>query len=230
MKKRKQNDLLIIIYSLLISLLIGWYIVDSLFLACAFSILVVVGCMHILKKAKEDNKKYAQIDAAYNFVNLMNVQMISTSSVYEAYKSIENYVDVDFANIDSEDIHTSLTDLATEYDLSGFKMYVNTLVLYDSEGGDYKKMQSIPTSLCQKSKVYYNKLKKSKTLKLIEMSSLYVLWVCVCFFIKYSVSDFYSSMMENLLYQMIIFIILLIATFNYYLAFNEYFNNDIKGL
>ena len=41
------------------------------------------------------------------------------------------------------------------------KMYINTLIIYDTEGGNYKEMQSIPTSLCQKSKIYYNKLKKN---------------------------------------------------------------------
>lgn len=230
MKKRSQNDIIVILISLIVSLFISWYILDSLILAVAFSILVVIGCLHILKRSKEDSLKYTRIDQTYNFINLMNVQMLSTSSVYEAYKSIENYVSNDFINLDIEDLHTALLDIANEYELNGFKMYINTLIIYDTEGGNYKEMQSIPTSLCQKSKIYYNKLKKNKTFKLIEMSSLYLLWICVCFFIKYSVSDFYALMMENILYQIIIFIILLIGTFFYYLAFMEYYNNHIRGM
>lgn len=230
MKKRSQSDIIVILISLIVSLFISWYILDSLILAIAFSILVVIGCLHILKRSKEDSLKYTRIDRTYNFINLMNVQMLSTSSVYEAYKSIENYVSNDFINLDIEDLHTALLDIANEYELNGFKMYINTLIIYDTEGGNYKEMQSIPTSLCQKSKIYYNKLKKNKTFKLIEMSSLYLLWICVCFFIKYSVSDFYALMMEHILYQIIIFIILLIGTFFYYLAFMEYYNNHIRGM
>lgn len=227
---KKQNSILIFILASVISLFIAWYVLDSLMLAFAYVILVCLGVFDIINRSSIDNKKYRNISDAYNFVNLMNVQMISTNSVYEAYKSVENYISIDFANIANEDLHTQLLDIANEYDISSFKMYINTLIIYDTDGGNYKEMQIIPTSLCQKSKVYYNKLKKNKTIKLIEMTTLYLLWICVCFFIKFSISSFYSSMMENIIYQMIIFIILLVGSFFYYISIREYFNNKIRGL
>ena len=228
--EKKQNNIIIIILACVISLFVSWYIFDSLVLSAAYTFLVFALCLNILNKAKNDSIKYKNIDSAYNFVNLMNTQMISTKSIYEAYKSIENYISIDFANISNDELHSQLLDIANEYDINSFKMYINTLIIYDNEGGQYKEMQNIPTALCQKCKIYYNKLKKSKTFKLIEMSTLYLLWLCVCVFVKFSIADFYSQMMQNTFYQLIIFSIISFGTFIYYLSFKEYFNNNIRGL
>ena len=46
--------MLVILISLIVSLFISWYILDSLILAIAFSILVVIGCLHILKRSKDE--------------------------------------------------------------------------------------------------------------------------------------------------------------------------------
>ena len=230
MKRKKVNNVFIYLLSLIISLFVSWYVLDSLILALAYSILIFIFTMQLINKKKKDYIKFKNIESAYNFVNLLNVQMLSTNSIYEAYKSIENYVSLDFANIDNEDLHTTLVDISNNYNLNSFKMYINTLIIYDNNGGNFKEMVEIPTSLCQKCKVYYNKLKKNKSSKLFEISSLYLLWICVMIFVKYSLSDFYSSMMENLMYQILIFIILIVGSLFYYQSFVEYFNNKIRGM
>ena len=230
MKRKKVNNIFIYLLSLIISLFVSWYVLDSLILALAYSILIFIFTMQLINKKKKDYIKFKNIESAYNFVNLLNVQMLSTNSIYEAYKSIENYVSLDFANIDNEDLHTTLVDISNNYNLNSFKMYINTLIIYDNNGGNFKEMVEIPTSLCQKCKVYYNKLKKNKSSKLFEISSLYLLWICVMIFVKYSLSDFYSSMMENLMYQILIFIILIVGSLFYYQSFVEYFNNKIRGM
>lgn len=230
MKKRKASSFLVYLVACIVSLFVSWYILDSLFLAIAYSILIFVFIMQLFNKRKKDTKKYENIESAYNFVNLLNVQMLSTKSIYEAYKSIENYVSLDFANIDNEDLHTALLDISNDYNLNSFKMYVNTLIIYDNNGGNFKEMVEIPTSLCQRCKVYHNKLKKSKSSKLFEISSLYLLWICVMVFVKYSLNDFYSTMMENLMYQVLIFIVLIVGSLFYYQSLVEYFNNKIRGM
>lgn len=230
MKKRKASSFLVYLVACIVSLFVSWYILDSLFLAIAYSILIFVFIMQLFNKRKKDTKKFENIESAYNFVNLLNVQMLSTKSIYEAYKSIENYVSLDFANIDNEDLHTALLDISNDYNLNSFKMYVNTLIIYDNNGGNFKEMVEIPTSLCQRCKVYHNKLKKSKSSKLFEISSLYLLWICVMVFVKYSLNDFYSTMMENLMYQVLIFIVLIVGSLFYYQSLVEYFNNKIRGM
>lgn len=230
MKKRKQRKVISALIIFIVSLLISWYIFNSLVLAVAYSILSVVLTLKIFVKRKKDIKKYNDIESAYNFVNLLNVQMISTNSVYEAYKSVENYVSYDFANIDNENLHEQLKQIADDYDLNSFKMYINTLLIYDTNGGNFKETSTIPTSLCQKCKVYYDKLKKEKRYKLLELTSLYFLWILIICFVRYSLNDYYEMMMQDIKYQLLIFIILIIGGLFYYQAFLEYFNNKIRGM
>ena len=91
-------------------------------------------------------------------------------------------------------------------------------------------MQEIPTSLCQNTKVYYHKLQSSKFYKLIEITSLFMLWICILLFLKISIPDYYQAMMENVTYQVIMLMILLVGSFFYYLTFMEYLKNKIRGL
>ena len=230
MKTRKQRDILLLLLGFILALLVAWFILDSIILGLAYGGCVVVGIMFILKKRKKKEEMFHNIDAAYNFVNLMNVSMLSTNSVYEAYKSIENYVDADFANMSNEDIRTHLSEISASYDINAFKMYVNTLLIYDSDGGNYKEMQQIPTSLTQNTKIYYHKLDTRKFYKLVEITSLFALWLAIMVFIKICIPDYYALMVKDILYQFIILGMLLIGSFLYYLTYMEYLNNNIRGM
>ena len=228
--KKKTSEILIYLIGAILSILVSWYILDSLWLAIAYCIAVMIGIMFLLKQNKKNLEFYHNIDASYEFVNLMNVQMLSTTNIYEAYQSIENYIDVEFSNISNEDLCNQLLEIANNYNLNAFKMYVNTIQIYDNDGGNYKNMQEIPTSLCQNTKVYYHKLKSSKFYKLIEITSLFMLWICILLFLKISIPDYYQSMMQNITYQIIMLCVLLVGSFFYYLTFMEYLKNKIRGL
>lgn len=230
MRIKKHNDIIVLLLGFTAGMLLSWYILDSILLAIAYGVFIVVGIMFILKKRKKKDEMFHNIDAAYNFVNLMNVSMLSTNSIYEAYKSIENYVDADFANMSNEDIRTHLTEISATYDINAFKMYVNTLLIYDSDGGNYKEMQSIPTSLTQNTKIYYHKLDTRKFYKLVEITSLFILWLCIIVFIKICIPDYYALMMKEIIYQLIMLGMLLGGSFLYYLTYMEYLNNNIRGM
>lgn len=230
MLKKIINDYLIVVLGVLVSFILSWYILDSIILALVYSLLVSLALVSLKKDHKKNSIKNHNIEAMYNFVNLMNIQMLSTKNIYESYKSIENYLDIDFANIDNEDMHQQVLDIANDYNLNSFKMYANTLVIYDTDGGNYKQMQAIPTSLCQKTKIYYAKLQKQKLTKFIEVTSLFILWIFIMVIVKSILTDYYSKMMENSFYQYIMMAILLTGSLFYYLTFKEYFKNKIRGM
>lgn len=230
MKTKKFNKILLYFLALIISTFGAWFILDSLLFAIAFAILMLMFIVSIEKLNNKKNNLLHNIDAAYNFVNLMNIQMLSTSSIYEAYKSIENYIDVDFANMDNEDLKVQLEEIANNYNLNSFKMYVHTLQIYENEGGNYKKMQEIPTSLCQKCKVYYHKMIKEKKLKLIEITSLFLLWIMILVILRLAIPDYYAKMMEDIILQIVMFAVIGMGSFAYYSAVKSYLTNKIRGL
>jgi hypothetical protein len=112
--KKKTSEILIYLIGAILSILVSWYILDSLWLAIAYCIAVMLGIMFLLKQNKKNLEFYHNIDASYEFVNLMNVQMLSTTNIYEAYQSIENYIDVEFSNISNEDLYLKYLKYCTE--------------------------------------------------------------------------------------------------------------------
>lgn len=227
-KDFKTYILLLVVLTALIC--IAWFVLNSLLLALAYGIALIIFYMFILKQIKINKRFFHCIDASYNFVNLMGMQMISTKSVYEAYKNIENYLDVDFSNISNEDFQTQLAEIANDYNLKSFKMYIDILQIYDNDGGNFKEMEAIPTSLCQKTKIYYDKLRSNKLFKLLEISMLFTLWFAILIFIKLSIPEYYNAMLENIVFQIFILLILIVGSFFYYLSISEYFTNKIKGM
>lgn len=227
-KDFKTYVLLLVVLTALIC--IAWFVLNSILLALAYGIALIIFYMFILKQIKINKRIFHCIDASYNFVNLMGMQMISTKSVYEAYKNIENYLDVDFSNISNEDFQTQLAEIANDYNLKSFKMYIDILQIYDNDGGNFKEMEAIPTSLCQKTKIYYDKLRSNKLFKLLEISMLFTLWFAILIFIKLSIPEYYNAMLENIVFQIFILLILIVGSFFYYLSVSEYFTNKIKGM
>ena len=212
-KDFKTYVLLLVVLTALIC--IAWFVLNSLLLALAYGIALIIFYMFILKQIKINKRLFHCIDASYNFVNLMGMQMISTKSVYEAYKNIENYLDVDFSNISNEDFQTQLAEIANDYNLKSFKMYIDILQIYDNDGGNFKEMEAIPTSLCQKTKIYYDKLRSNKLFKLLEISMLFTLWFAILIFIKLSIPEYYNAMLENIVFQIFILLILIVGSFFY---------------
>lgn len=228
--KNKINYLIYIISVSLISLIIAVFLLNDFILPIVFASLNGLFAYLLYKENIKNKDLYKKIDSSYEFVNLMNIQMLSTNSVYEAYKSIEMYLSDDFSNINSEEFLNQLNEIANDYNLNGFKMYVNSINIYDENGGYYKELQKIPTSICQKTKVYYHKLYNSKQIKIVEIISLYLLWFCVLVFLKISIPDFYKLMISNYLYKLLIFALLVIGCLTLFLAIKEFFKNKIRGL
>ena len=230
MKNKDFKTYILLLVVLTVLICIAWFVLNSILLALAYGIALIIFYMFILKQIKINKRIFHCIDASYNFVNLMGMQMISTKSVYEAYKNIENYLDVDFSNISNEDFQTQLAEIANDYNLKSFKMYIDILQIYDNEGGNFKEMEAIPTSLCQKTKIYYDKLRTNKFFKLLEISMLFTLWFAILVFIKLSIPEYYNAMLKNIVYQIFILLILIVGSFFYYLSVSEYFTNKIKGM
>ena len=228
--KQGLGKMLVPLIGFVVALFIAWFLLDSLLLGLVYGIAIALGIMFLQKQSAKKKRFYHNIESAYNFVNLMNIQMLSTNSTYEAYEGVASYLDVDFSNINSTDLVNQLSIIADEYNINSFKMYISTFQIYENDGGSFKEMQEIPTTLCQKTKIYYDELSQKKFYKLVEISSLFLLWLAVIAFLKFSIPDYYANMMSDMRYQFIMLGIMLIGSFLYYLAFREYLKNKIRGM
>ena len=110
----KKNNVFFIGLSLLvfgISLFLISNIILSLILACIIGVIIY----RLIPIIKQDNLKYLKINHAYKFCTYFNMQMFSTTNIYEAYKNIEENLPDDFKNFDGNDFTNQLLSLAEEY-------------------------------------------------------------------------------------------------------------------
>lgn len=226
MKQKEINNYLYI----LVVFVISYFLIESIMISLVISFVSMILIYNINKLLKHNKLQYKNIDNVYQFSNYMNIQMINSSNIYEAYKSIESYLPETFQNLSDENFIDEINQIADEYSLNGFSFYAKTINLFVNNGGDYFMMMKTPTETCQKTKVMYNKLLSQKKAKIIEIFILYVLWIFVILFLKLGLGDLFDSILSNKLFTSIIAITLLCGISTFCFACMEYLKNDIKGL
>lgn len=208
--------------SLIVSFLLSYFILESIFLSLLFSILSLLLMFSINKLTKEKTKTSNRYDNICDFIDMMNSQMINSSDLFDSYQKIENYLSIDFINISKEDMIQQLNEIANDYNSAGFKMYVTDMKIYNEYEVDYLSLVNNSTKLAYKERNVYIKFNIEKYNCLKQINYLYVLWIALISFIKVFVSDYYSLMLSNLIYKILFFIILVIGLLSYYFSYKEY--------
>ena len=207
--------------SLIVSFLLSYFILESIFLSLLFSILSLLLMFSINKLTKEKTKTSNRYDNICDFIDMMNSQMINSSDLFDSYQKIENYLSIDFINISKEDMIQQLNEIANDYNSAGFKMYVTDMKIYNEYEVDYLSLVNNSTKLAYKERNVYIKFNIEKYNCLKQINYLYVLWIALISFIKVFVSDYYSLMLSNLIYKILFFIILVIGLLSYYFSYKE---------
>ena len=225
----KKKDYLYFLITPLIFLL-SFYLIEDWVISLLLAVLVGVEIYLVLKLKKKDEDLYHKIEVSYEFTNFMNVQMLSTTNVFEGYQAIEAYLSNEFQGISGEEFANQVMEIANNFNLIGFQLYANTLMLYTNNGGDFYKLTKAPSDLCQKSKIHYLKMKKKKRLKLVELFVLYFLWIFVLLFLKIALGTYFEEMLENAYFQTGLALILMIGYYSFFKLFRAYYTNKIRGL
>lgn len=222
---KKTNDILIILLCVFTSFLISYFLLDSFICSFLFSSFSLILIIHIYKKKKESNLEIENVNKMCDFINLLNSQMLNSSSLYDAYQNIENHISVDFTNMSKDDMFIQLEEIAKEYELNCFKMYINDLKQSQVSKLDYFEQVRQSTMLCLKEKENFKILKDRKYKSLIQLNYLYVMWITLLVFIKVCIADYYLLMLSEGIYKLLLFLILIIGALSYYFAYKEYLKN-----
>lgn len=225
---KKSN--FVILGVILLIFAISYFLISNIIFTILLSCIIGICLYRFSFFIQKDQLKYKKISQAYSFCTFLNLQMLSTSNLYEAYKNIEENLSFDFQNFDGETFISQLLSLAEEYALNGFNLYCKTLILYSNQGGDFFKMTQSPFQLVQNTKIYYEKLKQQKKAKLWEISSLYFLWLFVLIFLKIGLSSYFRQISVYSIFQLGMFLILFLGFYSFIYTLKIYYFNEIKGL
>lgn len=227
---KKTSELLKVILLLSVSFLLSYFILESMFCALSFSVFSLILIIKIIKIKKQNYSNNEKVKNICRFINLINSQMLTSKSIYEAYQKIEDELPNDFLNMSELDMIDQLQEISNEYNLNCFMMFVSDLKLFTNNNIDYFEQAKYSSTLCFKEKEIITLLKEKKEEKMKQINYLYIMSVLLLVFIKICISDYYSLMLTNIIYQIILFALLIIGTLSYYFAYKELLNNYDKKI
>ena len=224
-----KKDLTIFIIVPIIFLL-TYFLITHIILSAIIALITIYILITLNRLKMKNQKLHERINSSYQFCNYINMQMLSSKNLYEAYQNIETNLPPEFLNLNGDEFLQQIDDIASSYSLNAFNLYAKTLILYSEKGGSFFKMTQGPTLLCQKTKVYFERLKKRKKAKLLDIVTLYSLWIFVLLFLKIGMNDYYNMMITNHIFQISITLVLLLGIISLSFAFINYYKDEIEGL
>ncbi len=226
----KSNYQIFLIVLSFFSGLFTYLIINDYIYSLIVLFLSLLLSLKAIKIYNQNKKVYQSLEDIYSFTNLLNLQMYSSKNLTEGYLNIQQYLSHEYQNINSEDLIEYLEQKANENDFTSFKLYVKSMKLYESEGGDFNKLTKNFYKNISDSKNYYNKLKTEKTIKLFDISLLYCLLILIIVFLKFSLGDLFIKMMENNIYKFTFMGCIAFGFCSYIMCLCDYNTNKIKGL
>ncbi len=226
----KTNYQILLIVLSFFSGLFTYLIINDYIYSLIVLFLSLLLSLKAIKIYNQNKKVYQSLEDIYSFTNLLNLQMYSSKNLTEGYLNIQQYLSHEYQNINSEDLIEYLEQKANENDFTSFKLYVKSMKLYESEGGDFNKLTKNFYKNISDSKNYYNKLKTEKTIKLFDISLLYCLLILIIVFLKFSLGDLFIKMMENNIYKFTFMGCIAFGFCSYIMCLCDYNTNKIKGL
>lgn len=201
---------------------ISYYLLNS-FILSGILVIIALFLISIVNRYRLSwIQKKQSLEAANQFVRLMNVVLYSSSQLYENYKKIESYLPIEWVNLPEESFTDSLQEVAQNYSLRIFDLYIQSLIHFNQENWDKNNILII-ASMIQKNKLYQDELSKKKTKKISETIFLVVVWLFLMVFIRYALADFYFQFLQEKYGRIVIFFMLVTGMINCFWGFKEFF-------
>ncbi len=222
----------------LISLLLGilFYLSTSQLIVSivVFLIFTLYFCFRVERVWKKSQKKRQKVDFAYNIIN-STIQSISVyGSINEAVDRVFQTYDIskikeigDLSHLEGMD---KLQYLSNYFSLPIYDAFLNIVELYQENGGNILNMSEY---ILSETKDIQTALLSSNSFYRSKASSITILWIfclVIPIFIRFALSDFYSSLISSALYLAGIILIYALCIVTIEMFCNRINKQRVKGV
>ena len=195
------------------------YIVAAVVLVLALGYYMLIA--H--KMIKKYLSRVQRTHECYKFINSFLITMSVKESLTEAFSSGTLNASPEFkkelADLENMVVEDRIIYLRRYFDLAIYKMFINVLKLYQDQGGN---ILALGETLMQETTMVENSVTRSFNIgvkKIVEYAILWVLTFAILIFMRFGMSDFYITMLNNrfFVFCLIVFFLFFIAAFHIFL-------------
>jgi len=224
------------VFFILVALLLGgacYFATDSvLYAALTFFILVIDYFVLLLKKFKHYLSVIERVHTSYHFINSFVITLSVKNSLEDAY---QNGIRINNARLNSET--NALTEMTViervkylqdYFSLSIYMMFLNVLDLYQDQGGNILSMADNLLRECTRTEKTLTDALSIGNKHLKEFIILWLMSMGILLFMRFSLKDFYGTMLKNNLIGILIFMFFIICIVSINLFVNAFTDLAVK--
>ena len=205
-------------------------IISSISIFILFTLFFILIARRQINKSQLKIRRYHQCFQFINaFVVSLNVKGSLSAAIQSAY---------DIADENTKEIVDSIKELSEEekitylikyFKFDIYRLFVDTISLWNEQGGDIIKMSRYLVEQARLKEEYLlscQRLNKSKT---IEFTVLWIISLVILAALRFALSQFFNRIAQTIFYQVAIVVIILFALFSIYLLINRITNLTLEG-
>ena len=205
-------------------------IISSISIFILFTLFFILIARRQINKSQLKIRRYHQCFQFINaFVVSLNVKGSLSAAIQSAY---------DIADENTKEIVDSIKELSEEekitylikyFKFDIYRLVVDTISLWNEQGGDIIKMSRYLVEQARLKEEYLlscQRLNKSKT---IEFTVLWIISLVILAALRFALSQFFNRIAQTIFYQVAIVVIILFALFSIYLLINRITNLTLEG-
>ncbi len=173
-----------------------------------------------------------RVHASYHFINSFVISLSVKDSLEDAYQNgirINNTkLTEEAAELSNFSVVDRVKGLRDYFQLSIYKMFLNVLDLYQDQGGNILNMADNLLRECTRTEKTLTETLSIGYKHLTEFVILWLMSFAILLFMKFSIKDFYSTMLRNPIIVPLIFLFFLICIISTNLFVNAFTDLTIK--
>ena len=200
-------------------------------------ICLVLSILYFLFLAKPIFKKYqtkvSRFHECYHFINTFIVSLSIKSTVSSAYESAISAMPENFSknieNIESFSQKDKLEHLAKYFRFHVFSLFLDLVNIYEDQGGNILEMSHYLLEETRQVEEYISISSSTSKKKVAEFVILWVLTLGIMIFLRFALSEFFTTIAKQLFYPIGIGLIVLFCLFSIHIAISKMCKLQIKG-
>ena len=193
----------------------------------AFFVLIVKRQMH---KNQLKTHRYHQCFQFINtFIISLNVKGSMNSAFQSSYEAADDATKEIIDSIKELNEEEKLSYLIKYFKFDIYRLFVDTVKLWNEEGGDILKMSEYLINQARLKEQYLLNCESIHKQKTIEFVVLWSISLSILGILRFALSQFFLQISHSLFYQISISVIVLFALFSIYILVVRVCNCDLEG-
>ena len=228
----KKTDLIFILLSILLGTVC--FLSTNNYIFSVLIVVIVVIDYFLLMRKRFINyfSLIERVHTSYHFINSFVVSMSVKDSLEDAY---QNGIRIDNARLNAETheltempVIDRVRYLKGYFNLSIYKMFLNVLELYQDQGGNILSMADNLIRECTRTEKVLSDTLAIGYKHLTEFIILWLMSFGILLFMRFSLVDFYQTMLKTALIGYLLFVFFLICIVSINLFVNAFTNLTVK--